>query len=1206
MLLVILMAGCTSAPQLPPTTISVGCVKAPLDESHDVASVAAPKEFNLLADADDNGRQPNTAQFFAAEAKRKLLACDAASSSTPQSSPKGTQTPIQTTAAGATKPNDVERVEAPKDFNLLFDADDNGRQPSTAQILAAEATRKLLTLDVASSSAPQSSPKGTQTPIQTTAAGVTSTAWTPIGPGNVGGRIRSVLIDPRNANRILVGSVTGGIWLSTDGAQTFVPLIDSFSNIAVSTMAFAPSNPDIVYAGTGESYQGFPGIGLYKSTDAGVTWPFLSSTAVTNTNSIWQYINRIVVSPADANLVLAATWDGLFRTADGGTTWTRVLQGVQSSSVAMNEVAFDPNNGSNAVASGVDGFIYYSSDTGATWLPSNVLLAATSINSANSARAVLAYAKSVSGLVLCSFDNNSGEIWASTDGGKTWVLQSNPKHLHAQGHYANTIWVDPTNNLNVVFGGLDLYRSADAGVTFTKISTWQDAEPGLPQPHADHHVIVSSPNFSSTTPIVYFGNDGGLYRSTNIFTASADSATPSSWVNLNNGLAVTQFYSGAGKSAAGGKYVGGTQDNGTLLRSGITSWVPFFGGDGGFVAVDPVSDSTAYGEYVYASIFRTDGITAQGSGASTTICNGILEGKKDASGGPNYCGPNATEEALFIAPFILDPNSRDRMLVGAKSLWVTGNVRDTAPAWASIKAPVASGATAKHYISAIAAHAGDGNNIWVGYSVSGQIWRTSNGLATTPTWTLVNAGNMPTSSVNRITIDQANRNHVWAAFSGFSTNRLWETTDGGSTWNSISNNLPLVTIHDIKRHPTQSKWLYAAAANGVYSSEDGGVTWGTTNDGPSGVRVKELFWYDNSTLVAATFGRGMFAAPVTSPLPPLPPLSKRGGIDFDGSGKSQLVVRSSAGQMQAGRLNSINNTFTFSAIPDPGPTYKVIATGDLDGNGKSDLVFQTLATDSSGRVTVNAWIDFLPSSPITLRPVNPAWVAQVSADLDGDGFGDLTFRFTGDDGMPNDTGVSYNWFQKAGGAYDTVRKRGGAPLNWTLLGAADLNGDGAADMVYISPTGVIKALMATLSRTCANLTVSITLPAGFSALKLADFTGNQRGDILIRDSTGATQLISLNGNGLDLPPYTAKPDDINASCTASALTVAGSIINLPTSDPTWTYYASGDFNGDGIFDIVWKQPNGTLTVWLMNANGAPTVINNAGTAPVGYTPIPLQ
>ena len=143
--------------------------------------------------------------------------------------------------------------------------------------------------------------------------------------------------------------------------------------------------------------------------------------------------------------------------------------------------------------------------------------------------------------------------------------------------------------------------------------------------------------------------------------------------------------------------------------------------------------------------------------------------------------------------------------------------------------------------------------------------------------------------------------------------------------------------------------------------------------------------------------------------------------------------------------------------------------------------------------------------------------------------------------------------------------------------------------------------MATPSRTCANLSAG-TLPAGFSVLKFADFSGTGRGDLLLRDAAGAVQLFSLDATGLTLPTYTGAPDDQNASCTGSSLTVASSTLVLPTTDPSWQFYASGDLNGDGQTDIVWKQPNGALTVWLLAASGAaPLVIQNAGTAPTGFT-----
>jgi photosystem II stability/assembly factor-like uncharacterized protein len=686
--------------------------------------------------------------------------------------------------------------------------------------------------------------KATMGGLAPPAAGLDATRWSSIGPVNMPGRVRAIAIHPSDGNKIWVGGVAGGIWKTTDGGSNWRVLNDFSANLAITSIVFDGSNRDIMYASTGEGFfnaDAIRGGGVFKSTDGGQTWIRLSSTDPSS-DSNWYYINRLATHPTTSGILLSANRSsGVYRSTDSGATWTRVL--VPSGTYAYAyQVAFDPNNGNNAIAGLGSGRIAYSTDAGATWTTTTIV----STGSTFSGRVEVAYAPSSSATVYASVQNSStGAVYRSTNGGASWSLRSSSGHLqNSQGWYDNTIWVSPVDSNFVVVGGIDLFRSTNGGTSFTQISAWFRWPNS---PHADQHAIVGHPSFDGSSNLtVFVGNDGGVWKSTNISTATSSSSS-NTWSSISTGIVTTQFYGGAA-SASGTLFNGGTQDNGSLSASNTTTWTQFFGGDGGYAAIDQTDANYVYGEYVYASVHRSsDG----GTNSDGYICSGIEDADSGSCGG--------TGEANFISPFILDPNSQSRMLVGANRLWISDNVKASTPTWRSAKA---ASSTSSNYISAIAVASGNSSVIWVGHN-NGEVYKTTNGTATSPTWTSVTIG--VSRQVMRILIDASDSNTVYVSFGGYSSGNLRKTTDGGTTWTNISTGLPEAPIRGIARHPSTASWIYVGTEVGVYSSEDGGSSWSTTNDGPGAVSVDELFFAGTTTnLIAVTHGRGMFQASIAS------------------------------------------------------------------------------------------------------------------------------------------------------------------------------------------------------------------------------------------------------------------------------------------------------------------------------------------------------
>ena len=672
--------------------------------------------------------------------------------------------------------------------------------------------------------------------------------WLSLGPGNIGGRTRSIVVHPNNGNLLWAGSVGGGVWRTDDGGQSWEPVDDFMANLAVTTMVMDPTDPKVIYAGTGEGFSNvdaLQGAGVFRTTD-GVHWQQIPST----TGAGFQSVNRLSISK-NGKVLLAATAKGIFRSTDAArVTWTKVL------AEDIADVKFHPSDNQKAVAGGrVNGQAYYSTDGGASWK-------VATHSQPWGGRVELAYAAKNPTRVYASVDVNSGQIWRSTNGGKTYTRRQSlapdggpAPYLAEQGWYDNAIWAgDPTDANLVIVGGVDLWRSTDGGDTLKDISTWWDPRSA----HADHHCIVADPRFNGgSNKRVYFGNDGGIYRANDVRTVGNNASRPrvKGWKELVNTYGVTQFYGAAG-NADSGSIVGGAQDNGTLLftsAAGPEGWTEMFGGDGGWCASDQTDPNVFYGEYVFLQIHRSlDG------GASAHFICGLRD---DWTWKPlPFRIPDAfNQNALFIAPFVLDPNDPDRILAGATSLWRTNdakrpNTQNAGPAWASIKP------SAGTFISAIAVARGNPKVVWVGHT-DGQVYKTTNGTGTTPTWRRMDQTGPRPLTVRRyctgITVDAQDHDTVYVTFGGYTQGNVWKTTDGGATWSNLGQALPAAPARALTLHPDNSDLVYAGTEVGVFSSEDGGATWSPTNEGPTNCSVDDLFWMGR-VLVCVTHGRGMF------------------------------------------------------------------------------------------------------------------------------------------------------------------------------------------------------------------------------------------------------------------------------------------------------------------------------------------------------------
>lgn len=293
--------------------------------------------------------------------------------------------------------------------------------------------------------------------------------WVQRGPANVGGRTRGIIIDPDDASHKtwFAGAATGGIWKTVDGGQNWVCLTDNLPNLSTNTIVMAESNHNIIYAGTGESFPGgtyLQGSGIFKSVDRGATWTQLANT----TTDDFEYINRIVVDPSDANIVIAATESGIMKSVDGGTIWTKVY----SSSTGIEDLDADPKNFNKLYAAENRLGIVRSINAGDNWNVSS-----DGINGGTRFEIAISPVNTNIIYVSQNISSNESYIYRSEDSGLSWKRfqdknNSNKNFLGGQGDYDNTIVAHPFDQDIAFLGGVNLWK-----VDFSKPGTSLESDP---------------------------------------------------------------------------------------------------------------------------------------------------------------------------------------------------------------------------------------------------------------------------------------------------------------------------------------------------------------------------------------------------------------------------------------------------------------------------------------------------------------------------------------------------------------------------------------------------------------------------------------------------------------------------------------------------------------------------------------------------------
>lgn len=632
--------------------------------------------------------------------------------------------------------------------------------------------------------------------------------WFNIGPRNINGRIKAIAVHPTDPNTVFAAAASGGVWRTTDGGESWYSLWHDEDTLVLGGIAIAPSNPMVIYAGTGEGVvpntygaaHNFPGVGIYKSTDGGTTWNLFD----TNTN---RRVTRVIVHPTDPDTVWVTGWDGIEVSTDGGSSWTMLQAGV------VSDMVVDPTD-TDVIYIGIDNDgIYKTPDGGATWPQ---LMAAPSGGLCRWPRLDIGNAANFDNLVLKVNIGGVGSgvrIFTSNDGGTTWPATA-PSGVGNWMGWCDLVGMAQDDPQILIAGGVNLRRSDDGGTTWASVT-------GI---HADLHRVAFAP---SNTDIVYICDDGGVYRSDD---------KGATLRKVSHGLVVTQYYDLGSWDTISNVVGGGTQDQGTSVSTGGLTWKRILGADGGFVVFDPTDPRTIYAETQSTNIRKTTNGGASWGSATSGISG-------------------ATQ---WVGVITMDPNDNQTLYTGTNRVFKTTN---GATNWNPVSQVL------PQLVHAIAVAPSNSNRVYAGTGHNyneigdGRVFRSDDGGATSP-WTEFSTGLPTTRPVMDFAVDRGDDLRVFVAYggtTGAAASSVFMSTTGGAAWTDISGNLPDISVSAIELDPNAPNTIYVGTDVGVFCTTDLGVTWIAFDNGIPHVPVNDLHIdVSEEFLYASTFGRGMY------------------------------------------------------------------------------------------------------------------------------------------------------------------------------------------------------------------------------------------------------------------------------------------------------------------------------------------------------------